>query len=1134
MMTDTSTNMEENVIRRRADLALLFSQGSYDRALAIALQLRDLTSQIFGDRSTEFARSLNDLAVAYQMIGQFQQAESAYQQALNIRVELLGDEDPAVATTLNNMGELYRTMGDYIAAEPLYLRALEIDRKRLGEDDPEYATDLNNLGILYQSMGRFALAEARLSQALEIRRTILPADDPSIAASLNNLGILNKALGNYEIAAQLIQEAVEMDRKVFGDRHAEVATDLGNLGIIRGMMGNYEDAERALKEALSITREVFGENHPSYASDLNNLAELFRLKGDYSAALPMYEVALEIQRTTFGNEHPEVSTTLNNLGELYRGRGKYSEAETYYLEALEIRRKSLGDRHPDFASTLNNLAILYQSIGDYRTSESMFRKVLEIRRSELGENHPDLATSLNNLAALYYDMGNYLEAMPLLHEAKKIDYQTLGDHHPDYATDLNNLAALHRHVLEYSTAESLLRESLEVTTYIWGRRHSEVAPILSNLGEVFSAQGRYAEAEPLYEEALQIWKNTTGEYHPLTTTTFHNLALLYAATGRLDKAFERMIEANAIDDRMLSQVFGFVSERQRMAYLKLIEHNFHTFLSFVLQYHDQIPTAISSAVDLVLRRKGISAEALAIQRDVIMEGRYPRMAGKMRELTNLRRMIASASLALATGLNEVSQPTIENWELQKEKLETELARNIPEMTVEQSLRLVDRQMLANSLTMGAVLIEFVRIPLFDFASVPALLTSRWKPARYIAFVLVAGKPETVELVDLGEAEGIDRMISNFRMSITHEDVEGRHLLPIPSEGSSRRTESHGSDLRGAIFAPLSVFMQDRTRIFIAPDGELTRLPFEVIPVDNHSRIIDHYSISYVSTGRDILRFGKSSATRADLPVIAASPNFDLRAEDTSSTVGEPISDVELLDLKNHVSPFTQLSGTKMEGLKLAQLNGVQAFLEDSVVESWLKSVKSPRILHIATHGFFLPNTSSPPVDNSLVYITPDSSAVPAIFGLAKVHNPLLRSGLVLAGANTWLMGGVLPVAAEDGLLTAEDVSGMDLGGTDLVVLSACETGLGEVYIGEGVFGLRRAFILAGAKTLIMSLWKVPDSETQELMDTFYQRIIAGESRSEALRSAQLAIKAKHSDPFYWGAFICQGDFGPLPNVTQPR
>ncbi|MDH3220432.1 MAG: CHAT domain-containing protein, partial [Gammaproteobacteria bacterium] len=230
--------------------------------------------------------------------------------------------------------------------------------------------------------------------------------------------------------------------------------------------------------------------------------------------------------------------------------------------------------------------------------------------------------------------------------------------------------------------------------------------------------------------------------------------------------------------------------------------------------------------------------------------------------------------------------------------------------------------------------------------------------------------------------------------------------------------------------------------------------------------------------------------------------------------------------------FERLPGTRLEGQDIAEILSVQPLLGDSVLESRLKSHKSPRILHIATHGFFLKD-----IEGSMVKAKydPTLSALPTgnslfcILSSSGIDDLLHRSGLALAGANTWSKGEPLPDEAEDGILTAADVSGLDLVDTELVVLSACETGLGNIKQGEGVFGLQRAFTLAGANTVVMSLWNVPDKETRELMVDFYGRITNGQPRAEALRQAQMAMKKKYPDPLYWGAFICLGDPSPLPH-----
>jgi CHAT domain-containing protein len=236
------------------------------------------------------------------------------------------------------------------------------------------------------------------------------------------------------------------------------------------------------------------------------------------------------------------------------------------------------------------------------------------------------------------------------------------------------------------------------------------------------------------------------------------------------------------------------------------------------------------------------------------------------------------------------------------------------------------------------------------------------------------------------------------------------------------------------------------------------------------------------------------------------------------------------DLDRSHLHFNRLPGTRVEGKRIAEMFKVQPWLADQALEARLKACRSPRILHLATHGFFLANQPRDP-NKELRDLGAMGWLADSGFGRMSgpgMENPLLRSGLALAGANTFLEHGKLPTEAEDGILTAEDVSGLDLLATELVVLSACETGLGEVRTGECVFGLRRAFVLAGAKTLVMSLWKVPDAQTQELMEGFYHRILSGQPRAEALREAQLAIKKKYTHPFYWSAFICQGDPGPLP------
>ena len=280
-------------------------------------------------------------------------------------------------------------------------------------------------------------------------------------------------------------------------------------------------------------------------------------------------------------------------------------------------------------------------------------------------------------------------------------------------------------------------------------------------------------------------------------------------------------------------------------------------------------------------------------------------------------------------------------------------------------------------------------------------------------------------------------------------------------------------------------------------------------------VIDEFEVSYLTTGRDAVRFTMHPTPAAAPPVVVAAPEFNLGALTASGT-----------------ERFRSLSGALAEGEHIANLLHVSPITGAEAVEQRIKQLRSPHIFHIATHGFFLQDIMQTEPHQQVALLTSFGTKTDPLTSISRIANPLLRSGLALAGANAWLGGAELPPEAEDGLLTAEDVTGMDLRHTELTVLSACETGLGEAHFGEGVLGLRRAFVIAGSKTLVMSLWKVPDEQTSEMMIDFYRRLLDGASRTEALRQSQLSMRKRYPTPFYWGAFICQGEPGQLIGVRH--
>ncbi len=1071
--------------------------------------------QAAGPSPADSVVGLNKEVVSLYRQGNYEEALARCIEACEFARRSLGVEHPEFGSCINNLASIYQAKGEYSLAEPLLKQSMEISKKVHGENDPDFALSLNNLASLYLETGRYAEAEPLYLRALDIIHAGAADDNAFFVSILNNLASLYKRMGNYVEAEPLYKKAADILLKMSGEDQPDYAVIIHNLAQYYHFVGRYSEAESTYKKSLDITRKSIGEQHPAYARTLINLGSVYEDTGNYAKAEPLYRQALQIFTAKLGKQNTDAAAALNNLGGLYKTIGDYGKAESFYRQSNEIWRAAVGEKHPEFAASLNNLADLYYYMGKFDAAEQLYLKVLQIQRSSLGKKHPDVALSLQNLAVLYVKMGRYQEAESLYLEALDIWEPVLGNRHPDVALALHNLASLYHNVM-----------------------------------------GRYGEAESLYRKALEIKIAVLGKEHPDVATTLNNLAALCAATSRASEGLELMKQAQSINDHLIRQVFSFASETQRMGYIAALRGDMDSFLSLISQYLSDSPAALRDGLDLVLKRKAIVAEALATRRDAILGGRYPDLVPALRRLRTLSVQIAQKIMS-GPGPEgaEAHWQLIEKWKAEKESLEVFLASRIPEIDLERKLMEANRARVAGALPEGTVLVEFVRFNLFDFKGLRAQGQSVWKPARYLAFVLLPDQPDNVEMIDLGEADLIDDMISDFRAAITgrtekpagHEARGGLGAVmdlgqkplqassPYQSspEGRQDATTNVGQKLRGALFDPLIKVFGDRKRLILAPDGDIYRLPFGALPADKERYLIEDYHISYVGAGRDILRFGAGSAPGAAPPIVIADPDYDLEAGAKSDQTGaDKAQQRQSREMVRYASHFARLPGTREEGEHIAAMIGVKALEGGAATKRTVEDARSPRILHIATHGFFLPDQQLPPGGKEFQTDSGKSAAALAYPPSRGIENPLLRSGLVLAGANTWLQGKVPSPDVEDGILTAEDASGLELLFTDLVVLSACQTGLGDIKVGEGVFGLRRAFLLAGAKTLVMSLWKIPDEETRMLMEGFYKRILEGRPRAEALREAQLEVKAVSAEPLFWGAFISQGDPGPLPEAES--
>jgi tetratricopeptide (TPR) repeat protein len=979
--------------------------------------------------------------------------------------------DLAKLSSLNKqVAELYQA-GKFKQAILIAQQSLDLSDKALGPGHPATSTAINNLAEMYRAMGDYAKAEPLYQRALKIREKALGPDHPDTATALNVLAALYDSMGNYAKAEPLYQRALKIDDKALGPDHPDTAGTLNNLAALYYSMGNYAKAEPLYLRALKIGEKALGPDHPDTATALNNLAELYRSMGDYVKAEPLFLRALKIDEKALAPEQPATARALSNLAGLYESMGGYAKAEPLFQRTLEIIEKALGPEHPDTATSLSNLAGLYYSMGDYAKAEPLYLRALKIEEKALGPDHPATATDLNNLAGLYCSIRNYPEAEPLFQRALKIREKALGPDHPATATALDNLARLYHSMGNYAKAEPLFLRALKIDEKALGPDHPGTAVALNDLAALYYFMGDYAKAEPLYQRALKIDEKALGPDHPDTAGTLNNLAFLKIDLGDTRAALDLGTRARQAKEKSLSNILSFTSEQQRLTFQKTTEP--YTLFA-----------TLGSAAELaqtVLRQKGVVLDSLLEDRLVAEASADPKQGEIIAQLRAAKQRLMQLVLEVPKDLSEAAQ---KQRAAEKEKLSTEveqleagLARQVAGLGKARRALSITVPQVQSVLSKQAVLIELLRYSHY-------LGKTKFED-RYGAVVIPAsGEPKWVPL---GVAAEIEKDVKLYQKSVRGETDEA-------TLGNVLKA------LEQRVWAPIEkAIPEDSKTIIVSPDGELSFVSFATLLTPDDQFLGEKYSIRYVASGRDLLRENKLSDDPTT--IVFANPDFDNQAITQPIASSSPVTrrSIEMRDLQSII--FDPLPGTAAEAAVLEEQGGkaVKVFLGPKATETELSQVSSPRVLHLATHGFFLPEVELGKQTNPLQQLSESPKAV--------LQNPMYRSGLALAGAQRSLRawsGAEPPPMENDGVVTAEEVGGLKLNGTWLVVLSACDTGLGESRVGEGVMGLRRGFIQAGAQNLLMTLWPV--------LDQFPVKILVSGDPATGIEGFYAAADRTHNAP----------------------
>lgn len=1111
-------------------------KNELNKAEQMMKKAQTIRAQAYGKNSPKYAESLNDLAKLYFKMGKHQQALAHAKQALEIRQK--GNDKATEMTTIRNIANIYWTLKRFTEAEKYYKTVLDYQKKTQGALHKEYLTTLNRLGEMYDAQNRLKEATQVYKKVLKGRAQTLGTNHRDYLLTSYDLAMLYITEENkLDSAFSLLQE-LEKNASVLRkmpDVYANILRNLGGIYYQQGKIAeakkrfaqcikvypqrdesyiyflnslaasyvessSYTTADSLYSASLRLSRQKYGRNSEIYAVTLDESGKMYEQAGRYDEALKNYQEALKLEKKIKGANSPEYARALHDLGVVFKAMGKYTEAEQSFLKAKQLRKVNPGVASYAYSATLNGMGNLYKTMGRYQEAEKMYVQALDIRRKTLGEQHFEYAVTLNDLAGLYRKLGKKAAARKLYTQALTIRQAELGKQHPDYASSLDNLAGLYRDEGNKQKAEEYYLKALEIRGKTLGNNHPAYAASLNNLAVFYEELGKLTEAEQAYKQTIDIFKEKLGDNHPDYAAALGNLGVFLEAQGKFDQAEQYFSKAVKIVLRQIDQTFSSLSEDEKKQFYEVNKRFIDGFMRFAFNSsglrlskgQTKLPV-LGDAYNLQLATKALILNATSKVRRRIMASGNQALIAKYNEWQKVREQIANLYNLGDAALNRKGI-NVQALEAKANSLERELSAKAEGFRGAYNPSLPTWRDVQKRLKPGEAAIEMIR------------LRTRKDSVYYSVLVI---KPETKDHPE-------------FLTIRNGKKLETRYVAYYKNAIRFKRRDRYSYKMFWQSFRKV---LKGVKKVYISPDGVYNQINLNTLQnLETNKYVLDELEVAMVTNTRDILGFGKRTTTHKQA-VLLGHPKYYIKPEGKINMVKKKNNLDEQQDSWLKYAFFADLPGTAVEiaGIKKVlrrQAWNTKVHLGNKALEDSLKTIKNPDILHIATHGFFIPSLTDEAQGARGVKIKAQKKKKK---GSNPIDNdPMLRSGLILAGVTDYFKATEKP-NTDDGVLTAYEAMNLQLDETDLVVLSACETGLGKVQSGEGVYGLQRALKIAGARTVLMSLWKVSDEATQKLMNAFYEEWLKSGNKRQAFQKAQLKIRKDYSHPYYWGAFVMVGE-----------
>jgi len=1108
----------------------------YDKVETLLITAKNISENIYGKESEGYVRCCIDLGAFYtekekektsylgykhgpQLIikvsygknsrNYFEEAETILLEAKILSQKIYGKVHQGYIVSLNNLSNLYLVNKKYKKAESIYIELKEIRKKIYGNQHPDYALSCYNLGALYIDMYKYKEAKPLLLTAKKIRETKF-GKNKLYVKTCNKLAEVYENTFEYKKANELYLEVKKLQEETLKDNNQIYINTCVKLADTYTMLNDYIKAEPLYIEAKNKQKETSNIDKTDYLETCKKLAEMYSIMGAYSKAEPLLTELIEKKE----KESSDYVDACIELAYTHNRLGNYNLVEKFYSKAKNIFKDSTHKKDLNYATICNNLSVLYQNTGNYKKAEQLLLEAKKIRAKLLGKQSPAYATTIGNLAGIY-EKGKINKAFQLYNEALKIYEITIGKDNYKYASLLNNLALLNQKDGNYNKAIVLLKESKNIAEKKYGQLHRSYVTSSTNLAYLYDKTENYSKAESLYIEADSLNRIFRGKHHPSYFLIPHNLASFYDQAGNYDKAELLYIETNDILTFLIHESTKYMTEKEREKYLKEKINNFmKIYNSFFLIRRKENKKNVGIVYNNALNIKGQLLKSSVAMRKTILQSGNTEFINTYNKMNELGQILAKQySLPISKRREDINEL--------KEKvniLEKKLVRKSQNFTKVSNFAKVNWQTIQKSLKPNETSIEFIH---FNYHN-----GKEWTDSTlYYALILRKGYkyPKAVYLFE-------EKQLQHF---LKREFSEKDEYIETDREQVTRlysHTSEQSDSLYNMVFKPIEKHMQNNKTLYISPSGLLNNIAFDALTTDSISILSDKYNIFYTSSTSQIINKTVLNNKNIKDAALFGGIEYDITTEQMLANTKTKNPDLQIfqnlvsirgLDTLTRSISWNYLEGTLKEieaineELKKKKIK-VKLYTEEQGSEEQFKALEknAPSILHISTHGFYFGDDKQ-----SEDYKTMIDDKVK----FAHSENPLMRSGFILAGGNNTFQGKEIPKGVEDGVLTAAEISRLNFFNTKLVVLSACQTGLGDVKGSEGVYGLQRAFKMAGVDYLLFSLWQVPDYQTQELMTNFYKNWFSNMKIRDAFKKAQNQLKIKYAKnkdaAFAWAAFI---------------